>query len=393
MIRTHLSADPAESFGWAAARIGDLDGDGAPEYLISAIFNAQNGFNAGRVVLYSGADGSVMNEVFGNPGDRLGHQLASAGDVNGDGVLDYALGGPGSVPAPGPQPGRLLVLSGADHSVLLDVAGPGDRTFFGYDVHAAGDLNGDGFDDLVVGAPRDSTSFAFAGRAYAISGRDGSTLWTYGGEQGFYLVGTGVAGIGDLNGDGIPEQVAAGFQAGHKFQGEGYVLSGADGTVLHVLKPKNEPRQNFGNFFVQNAGDTDRDGVDDILIGDFGIPSTPGRAYLWSGADTEARQILDGANAADGFGIGRGVGDVDGDGHADLFLAAFHNSEGAFQAGKGYVYSGRNLKRIREMTGTVAGAQLGFDALGLGDVNADGRIDFMLTGVGVAHVIAGNPVP
>jgi len=394
VLRTHTSADPTESFGWAGESIGDINGDGASEYLISAPFNSSVAPNAGRVVLYDGATGAVLNEVMGNAFEQLGYSVCGPGDVNGDGVPDYAMGGIGVFGAPGPQPGRLLVLSGADDSVLLDVAGPADRTFFGYDSNAAGDLNGDGTPDLIVGAPLANTALARAGSVHAISGVDGSILWTYSGEGAFYFLGTGVSGVGDLDGDGTPEVATATFQGGNQGVGEGYILDGTDGSVKHVLKPKQKYfSTNFGTFFVHNAGDTDADGVNDVYIGDFGNPTQPGVAYIWSGANPEERRAIVGELPPGGFGIGRGVGDVDGDGYDDLYLAAFRSSDGAVLAGKSAVYSGRNLKVIRTMTGNVANSFLGFDALGLGDVNADGEIDFLLTGVSVAHVIAGNPAP
>jgi len=393
VIRTHSSADASESFGWVAETIGDINGDGAPEYVVTAPFGNNGGTLRGRVVLYDGATGAQIHEVVGNDGEQLGRGACGPGDVNGDGVADYAVSGTGTNGLPGPQPGRLLVLSGADNSVILDVAGPVDRSFFGYDINGAGDVDGDGHADLIVGAPLDSTGGFFAGAAYVISGADGSILWSFLGIYPGGLVGTGVSGVDDLDGDGRPEQVAAGIGAGKQQLGEAYVLSAVDGSIVATLKPKQDG-WNFGSFFVHNAGDTNGDGVGDIYVGDYGNLATgalTGHGYIWSGADLEDRRTIDGEHAGDGFGIGRGVGDVDGDGHADLFIAGFQNSDGAAQGGKGYVYSGRNSKLIRTMTGTVAGVQLGFDAIGLGDVNGDGLVDFMLTGVGVAHVIAGNP--
>ena len=395
VIRTHAAAVAGEAFGFVSESIGDINSDGASEYLIGAPFSNAGGSVSGRAVLYSGADGSVLNQAIGNPFNQLGYSVAGPGDVDGDGVNDYAVSGRGSFGGPGPQFGRLVVYSGADHSVILDVAGPGDRDFFGYDINAAGDVNGDGHADIIVGAPLDNSAAPRAGSVHVISGADGSTLWRQDGLSAFAFLGTGVSGIGDLDGDGLPEQAAAAVGGGKKFLGEAYLYSAIDGSIQSVLKPKQDGF-NFGNFFVHNAGDTNKDGLNDILIGDFGnlgAGTDTGHAYIYLGGNTEQRRTIDGENPGDGFGIGRGVGDVDGDGHDDLFIAGFINNDGAVQGGKGYVYSGRNNMLIRTMTGNVAGAQLGFDAIGLGDVNGDGLIDFMLTGVDVAHVIAGNATP
>ena len=86
------------------------------------------------------------------------------------------------------------------------------------------------------------------------------------------------------------------------------------------------------------------------------------------------------------------MADVNGDGYGDLFVAAYKYSDSADSAGKGYVYSGKDGNVLRTMTGTVAGVSLGVDALAVGDVNGDGLTDYMLTGFGIAHVIAGTPL-
>lgn len=144
---------------------------------------------------------------------------------------------------------------------------------------------------------------------------------------------------------------------------------------------------------MHDAGDVDRDGVRDILIGDFGDTEAgagAGKAYVFSGRTGDRLWVFRGETAGDGFGIGRGVGDVDRDHHADLLLASFNSSAGAPSGGKVFLYSGKDGHVIRTLTGTVAGAQLGFDALGLGDVDHDHATDFLITGVDVAHVVAGR---
>lgn len=145
----------------------------------------------------------------------------------------------------------------------------------------------------------------------------------------------------------------------------------------------------FG-WVAEDLGDIDGDGVNDIFIGDFAAfrdgPRT-GRAYLYSGRDGHRLGVINAENIGDGVGPGRIVPDVDGDGLGDVYVAAFRFGEN-FE-GKAWVRSGRG-GIIRTMTGTEPGAFLGIDALSLEDVNDDGRTDFLLTGNGVIHVIAGN---
>src|SRR6185503_15342118 len=109
----------------------DLNGDGASEFIVGALRNTQGGPLAGKVFVYSGRDGSLLHTIIGAPFNRLGHAVAGVGDVDGDGVPDYAVAGPGTPGAPFPQRGRLMVISGATHAVLIDRAGPAHLSFFG----------------------------------------------------------------------------------------------------------------------------------------------------------------------------------------------------------------------------------------------------------------------
>jgi FG-GAP repeat len=393
VLYTLRAESPGDFFGFVGAAIGDLNGDGAPEFLIGSTRHATGGPFAGRAYVFSGRDGALLNTVTGNAFNRLGFSVAGVGDINEDGTPDYAVGGPGHPAGPLPQNGRVVVLSGKDHSVIYDLAGP-PRSSFGYDIGAAGDVNGDSYPDIIVGAPTVSGSAPFSGRVYIISGRDGSTLWTQDGLSASASLGSGVSGVGDLDGDGLPEQAvgASGEVNGQRNSGRAYVLSGRNGAYLRTLKPASTACD-FGDFFVHASGDVDRDGVPDIFVSDYcdnRLGPGTGRAYVFSGSSEEKLRVFGGENAGDGFGPGRPVPDLDGDGAADFFIGAYTSSAGAPSGGKLYLYSGKAGKVLRTMTGTTAGNLLGFDGLPLGDVNADGRTDFLITGVDVAHVVAGD---
>ena len=382
---------PGNFFGFMANAIGDLNGDGASEFIIGGFRNTAGGPFAGRAYVYSGRDGALLNVVTGSANNRLGFSVAGVGDVNKDGFPDYAAGGPGRFNVTPIQNGRVVVVSGKDHTVIFDLAGT-PNSFFGYDVNAAGDVNGDSYADLIVGAPLVSQTALFAGRSFAISGRDGSTLWYQDGTAAQAQLGSGVSGVGDLDGDGLPEQAVAARGAGPKNLGQAFVLSGSTGSYLRTLKPASTACD-FGNFYVESSPDANHDGLPDIYVADFcdnRLGPTTGRAYIFSGASEEKIRVFNGEIAGDSFGAGRPVRDLDGDGTADYIISANLSDAGATDGGKTYLFSGKTGKVLRTMTGTLDGRELGFDVVPLGDVNGDGRTDFLLTGIDIAYVVAGN---
>lgn len=390
VLFTLLGEENGDRFGWVAESLGDATGDGLPEYVITAITRTQGGPFAGKAFVYDGADGSILHTVVGGPFELLGFGVAAGGDANGDGVPDYALGAPSF----SGFPARVLIFSGADHSVLHEIEDPSGARL-GFDLHFIDDVDGDGSDDLLAGAISDDSGGEDAGRIDLISGADGSVLWTQRGLIPGAALGTAVSSLGDLNGDGIAEVGAGAAGAGQELgrdkirPGEAYVLDGATGAYLRTLSP-NGTGGAFAQFFVHDAGDVNADGVSDVYVGDFG-DKIGGRGYVFSGAADERLRLVNAEEPGDGLGMGRGAGDVDRDGHDDLLIGAFTSSAGAPRGGKCYVVSGKNGQTLRTYTSTVEDARVGFDVVRLGDANADGWTDFLLTGQGVAYVVSGAP--
>jgi hypothetical protein len=386
-----LTSDQAnDGYGFVAEAIGDLNGDGASEIAVGAVNNTEGGAFAGAAFIYSGRDGTLLHKVKGSFLNFLGHSVAGAGDVDNDGVPDYAVSGRGV----GGTSGRLLVISGATHTTIIDRSGTTPGGSFGYDIDAAGDINGDGRPDLIVGAPLEGA----AGTVHFVSGKDGATLRSIAGPGAGSKFGSSVSRVADQNSDGTADHAVGAPDAGKPKEGgpagEAYVLSGRDGSVIRVLKARHNSGREFGNFFIHDAGDVNGDGRGDIFVPDYAddtVGPFAGLAYVFLGGCDNERRIIRPQVAGGGFGPGRGAGDVNEDGHDDLVVAAFVSSEGAPQGGKMFVISGRTGKTLRTMTGTVAGVQLGFDALAVGDVNGDRHIDFLITGLGVAHLILGRP--
>ncbi|MCB8949960.1 MAG: FG-GAP repeat protein [Ardenticatenaceae bacterium] len=387
-----------DAYGWIAMDLNDITGDGVHDLLTTAPFFADaNGAPVGKVYIYNGADGSLLHTITGSGTALLGYSANTAGDVNADGVPDYIVG-------------ALLgsyaeVYSGADHSLLLRLDGnAGER--FGSAVAGAGDVNGDGHADLVIGAAFGNADNS--GRAHLFSGADGTLLWQHEGPSAGAQLGSGTGPVGDVNGDGVPDQVMSAMNAGPFGGGEAYVFSGADGSIVYTLTPKvPEDASVFGQFFASGAGDYDADGVPDIFIGDYnatvdGVAGT-GNAFIFSGADGRRLATFNGREPGAGFGPGRAVADFTGDGYGDLVMGAWTSSAGSPAGGQLLIISGNGPQAaqvVQTITGSIAGDNLGVDALPLGDVNGDGLMDFVGTAVGnnfngtdVGHifVVAGGP--
>ncbi|MCX4240575.1 FG-GAP-like repeat-containing protein [Paraliomyxa miuraensis] len=386
----HTFEGEGGSFGWAVSAVGDVDGDGVSEALTSAPFDPRGGANAGRVYLYSGATGAELQAWTGVAGDRLGYAIADAGDVDGDGTPDVLAGAPGAPGAMGTV-GRAYLYSGIDGSEIAVLIGnvPGDR--FGAAVTGVGDVDGDGLADVLVGAPGDPTMGTSAGRVALFGAADWTTpRWIRDGAVGEQL-GGGTGPIGDVDGDGIADVVIGASGNG----GAVWVLSGDDGSDVHPPLLGDASAVNLGHFFVAGVGDLDGDGVPEIYGGDYGDgalgPGT-GRAYVWSGATGERLFTFGGVAAGDGLGCGRGGGDADGDGIPDLAIGSYSASPaGVSQAGFITVFSGATGDVLRTITGTTAMEQVGFDVVTIGDVNGDGRDDLVLSGANDdrVYVIAG----
>jgi hypothetical protein len=326
----------------------------------------------------------------GEPEDRLGYAMADAGDIDGDGVADIVVGATGEgalVCTSIPRPGRVYVYSGRTGALLLRVEGEGAGDQFGAAVGGAGDVNRDGRADIVAGAPcHDGPAGADAGAGYVISGQDGTILHRYDGAQAGDGYGWGAAGLGDIDRDGRGDYIIGAKDAGPGDRGRAYVYSGRSGGLRFTLQGNNESAD-FGWFFVASAGDTDRDGRNDIYVGDFcgadpaGDCSTPrGQAYVYSGRTGKLLHLFLGADVNDGAGPGRSAGDVNRDGYADVVVGSYTSSAGAPFGGRVTVYSGRTGRVLFDHIGHNENETLGYDAVGLGDINRDGRVDLLLSG-------------
>lgn len=390
---------------------GDFNGDGFDDLIIGAKDADPNGDRSGRsYVLFGGQAEHLLPQPLADLDGSNGFQLdgeaslhgfgisvASAGDINGDGFDDVIIGAKGADPN-GDDSGRSYVVFGgsggfASPFQLSDLDGAngfainGEASYndFGHSVSRAGDINNDGFDDLIIGAPRASEDFTFNGRAYIVFGMAGGfgaeiSVGGLDGTNGFRLdgaagnhAGDSVAGAGDFNGDGIDDIIigAPGADPNGSDSGSTYVVFGRNGgfpsrIILAGLDGANGLRIDGESSFGKSGaaaslnGDVNGDGIDDLIIGapgaKFSGSSRTGGAYVVFGSSNgfpAPLQLadLDGTNGfklageVDNDDAGKSVqlvGDINGDGIDDLIIGASgHDANGVIESGRTYVVFGQ----------------------------------------------------
>lgn len=371
VIREWDGEAPGDQFGWIARAIGDVDGDGVNDFVTSAPTKNIGGANAGRIYVYSGRTGKLLWQADGAPGDQLGSGVEAAGDTNGDHIPDVIAAAPGTDTA--------YVYSGRDGRVLLTFHGEAKGDQFGMHVSTAGDLDGDGYADVVVGAPGNNAGGAGAGRAYVYSGKDGHLLLTLTGERAGDAFGSTVTGYSD----GKHRILVVGAPgAGPRNNGRVYVYHGVSSRPAFTFDA-DKTGVALGAMFVSVLGDVDGDGVPDIFASDWADSSKgarTGRTYVYSGRTGRRLYAFTGETGGDGFGTTHSTaGDVNGDGRADLVIGAWQYGGAAHGGGRVYLYDGRTGGLLRTYTSKVLGETFGFDAVGMETLDANGQSELLIT--------------
>jgi len=448
--------------GRSVSDAGDVNGDGIDDLIIGAHGADPNDTYSGRSYLVFGTDDDLPNPlnlsslnrlngiVFnGEAADhRAGWSVSGNGDINGDGIEDLIIGAilfdpNGSIVGSG----RSYVVFGSNSGLpnpfdlssinqlngfALD--GEAEEDGAGWSVSADGDFNGDGINDLIIGAPLADPNGETSGRSYVVFGSNAGlpnpfNLSTLNGSNGFVIngeaagnfFGARVGTAGDVNGDGIDDLIIGAYLADFKGveAGRSYVIFG---STTGLPTPFNLSTLNGSNGFVINgeaagdrlgnsvsaAGDFNGDGIDDLVIGAPGLPASSvlGRTYVVFGSNAGLPNPFDlstlngtngfainGEAAGDRLGVSvSAAGDVNGDGFDDLVIGAPVASPNGLISGRTYVVFGSSVDLPNPfqlgsldgsngfvLNGEAAGDVSGASVSAAGDINGDG-IDDLIVG-------------
>jgi len=394
---TLSNGSTTDGHGYSIDGAGDVNGDGFDDVVVGAPFDSN------EVLVYFGSatgpsltpDQALTTALTGTDDDDWGWSVASAGDVNGDGFGDVIVGAPKWTSSTGGAAVLLGSSTGLASSgtVLAGSSTPGGE--FGLSVASAGDVNSDGYDDVIVGEPG-----AASGSAYIFHGSPtgiGSTAsTTISAATASVELGTSVAGAGDVDGDGFDDVLVADFAA-NTYAGQVHVHHGSPTGVTTSPGTTLDGAVSYAQFgaAVDGAGDVDNDGFDDVIVGAIGNSSVSCEAEVFhgsaSGLSTTASATLTGTL---GTNFGRqvaGLGDVNADGYDDVVVGApndgtsFHGLAGLYLGSA----DGTQTTSESDATGITPGSRLGSDVAGAGDVDGDGFNDIIVSaGYGFQQVFA-----
>ncbi len=364
-VRLLAGESAYDRLGFAVSSIGDVNNDGFADVIIGALNNEEGGQNSGKVYIYSVKTNQILSTIIGERNEFFGYSVSGAGDIDHDGYDDYMIGAPFKTIS-SPRDGQVRVYSGKTGSVLFIFDGPAGMQFqFGTEVASAGDINGDGFDDIIVGTLWGQT------RATVFSGADGSPIYSFNTATTVAPVIISVNGAGDVNQDGFPDLMVG--EAGE--QSLVSVYSGKDGSLLYLFEDT-ITLSNFGES-VAGVGDVDKDGYDDMIIGApdrYWITNGPGMAYVYSGRTGAILFTFSGSGLEESVGFSVATaGDYNGDGYLDFLVGAPQTVEMAPPSDFGhvYVYSGKDGALLQTFTSTTIGERFGSSVFVI-DANNDG---------------------
>jgi len=467
----------SDQFGVSVSTAGDINNDGYDDIIVGAF--GKNSNQGAAYVIYGGEEASFLNidlsttslnalttgfMITGNAaGDIFGYSVSTAGDINNDGYDDIIVGAPWK----NSFQGAAYVIYGGPKSAMSNwdfssgatlnptstgfiITGNTAGDYLGVSVSTAGDINNDGYDDIIIGAHGKNAAYVIYGGAKStMSDIVLSSTTLNPSTTGFMITGNAagdtfgwsVSTAGDINNDEY-DDIIVGAPRENGYQGAAYVIYGGAKSSMSnwdfssgaTLNPSatgfmitgNAANDQFG-LSVSTAGDIDNDGYDDIIIGAPYKNSNQGAVYVIYGGDkstmsnivlgsttldpTSTGFMITGSAVGDSFGNSvRIAGDVNNDGHDDIIAGAF--GKNSIQGAAYVIFGGRKSSMSNwdfssgatldplttgfMITGNAAGDQFGVSVSTAGDINNDGYDDIIVgantkeSNQGAAYVIYGD---
>jgi hypothetical protein len=326
--------------------------------------------------------------------------MTTVGDVDGDNVSDYLIGAYDFQVRYAPpvnlseHEGRAFVFSGKSGKLLFTLGTPGPMPYaaFGFSVASAGDVNKDGTPDFFIGAfgygGTGPLGHGGSGKAFVFSGKDGKLLYSLQAPQPQIGAGFGwaVASLGDLTSDGVPELIVGAF--GQDSEGKAFIFDGHTGKLFRTLETPQPSGSAFG-WAVANAGDLNKDGVADVLVGapysSVGTTTIQGRAYAFSGKDGKLLLTLADPQPVGGEVFGwrlTSTGDLNKDGTPDILVGApYKDVDSVPSQGVAFVFNGADGKLLFTLHDPVPRPYAGFGyTLAQGpDMDQDGAPEILVS--------------
>jgi len=440
--------------GYSVSNAGDVNGDGLDDLLISSptvggdysgesyvVFGKTDNATVELSDIRAGTGGFAIDG--GGASDKNGHSSSNAGDVNGDGLDDIIIGaykdGPNAV-----YSGESFVIFGKTSGTIVEITdiqsgkggfsieGQSANDSSGISVSNAGDVNGDGLDDLIVGSYGSDISANNSGSSFVVFGKTSGAnveLSNIASATGGFVIngasavdasGFSVSAAGDVNDDGLSDLIvgAGGADINGNNSGSSYVVFGKTTTTAIELSDVNAGSNGFSingvtatdlsGFSVSNAGDVNGDGLDDVIIGAYGDDpngESSGASFVVFGKTTNTTIELSNVDAGTGGFVINGVsandnsgrsvsnaGDINGDGLDDVIIGAYNDDPhaGNTDDGSSFVVYGITTSTSVELSNVEAGTggfvingvgsgdASGFSVSGAGDVNGDGFDDLLI---------------
>jgi hypothetical protein len=415
-----------DTSGVSISGAGDVNGDGFDDFLITAHANDEGGKDAGQTYLIFGkSTGWTMDVNLNNSnasfigeesGDHSGTSTTGVGDVNGDGFDDFMIGaywwGPGSN-----KYGKAYLFFGRNNNWSMDTnlsksnasfIGEQHMDYLGLRMAGGGDINGDGFDDIIMRTGVKNQVHLVFGKQTGWSNNVKISKARNVTFNGTYIFGYSLAINGDINGDNL-DDILIGNYIENSVAGKTYLFFGRNNWNLYYDSSKSnasfigEFSNDFSSSRISVAGDVNDDGYDDFLIGassNDGGGNDSGKTYLifgrssnWSNNNnlSNANASFLGENPGDASGSVAGVGDVNGDGFDDFIIGAIYNNGSGNKSGKAYLILGKksgwkknislknsSISFIGEDSWDLAGGSVS----GAGDANGDGYDDILIGAYG-----------